>query len=305
MKLGRWVFALIPVLGLSELGAHLYFAWRPPDETQWRQAAPRIASMRKPGDLIVVAPAWAEPAARMVLGDELMPIRDVARPDQSRYATALEISIIGQRSKDTLGWTELEKQAIPKFVLRRLKNPQHQEVLYDFVDHVDGADAAAWLHNVDNQPCNWNEHAPLVAGGLGGHPTFPARRFICPGPQHVFVGVTVVEDQKYLPRRCIMMHAPEHGSIEVQFHDVPLGREIRGHSGMRMVIERELNGAPILLEVFVSGQKVGQDEHVDGQYWKPWSVPLGEWAGKRGEVLFKVSSSNAAFRHMCWEADSR
>jgi hypothetical protein len=305
MKLARWAFVLVPLLGLGELGAHLYFAYRPPNEEQWRQAAPRLAALRKPGDLVVVAPHWAEPAARMVLGDAVMPLRDVARPDESRYPTALEISVVGEHSKLTRGWQELEKHSLPKFEVRRLKNPQYQEVLYDFVDHVNGTDAAAWLHNVDNRTCTWTENAALFAGGLGGAPTFPAQRFVCPGAMHLFVGVTVVEDEQYLPRRCIMMHAPSAGSIEVQFHDVPLGKEIRGHSGMRMIVERELAGAPILLEVFVDGQEVGHDEHVDGQFWKPWSIPLGSFAGKRGEVLFKVSSPHDSQRQMCWEADTR
>ncbi|MBI5536272.1 MAG: hypothetical protein HY898_26355 [Deltaproteobacteria bacterium] len=305
MKLSHLAFVLVPVLGLAELGAHVYFARRPPNEAQWREAAPRITSLRKPGDLVVVGPQWAEPAARMVLGDSMMPVRDVARPDESRYETALEISIAGQRSKYTRTWRELEKHSFGKFVVRRLQNPGYQKVSYDFVDHLNGVDASALLYDTQEHPCSWSDHAQLYAGGLGGPPTFPSTRFVCPAPMHVFAGVTVVEDQDYLPRRCIMMHAPDKGHIEARFRDVPLGNEIRGHSGMRMIVERELAGAPIVLEVFVDGQKIGQDVHLDGEWWKPWRFPLGAFAGKRGEVAFRVSSPRESQRQMCWEADTR
>jgi hypothetical protein len=305
MKLSHMAFLLVPVLGLGELGAHLWFAFRPPNEAQWRQAAPRLTLLRKESDLVVIAPQWAEPAARMVLGDKVMPVRDVARPDESRYATVMEISILGQRSKYTKGWPETQRESVGKFEVRRLQNPGFRPVIYDFVDHLNGADAAAVVHDAQDQPCTWSERAQLFAGGLGGAPTFPAARFVCPAPMHVFAGVTVVEDQDYLPRRCIMMHAPDKGYVEARYRDVPLGSEIRGHSGMRMIIERELAGAPIVLEVYVDGQKVGQDVHDDGQFWKAWRIELGSWAGKRGEVAFRVSSPREAQRQMCWEADTR
>jgi len=306
MKWSHLAFVLVPVIGLAELGAHFWFAKRPPDEGQWKAAAQKLASHRKDGDLVIVAPQWAEPAARHVLGDGVMPVRDVARPDESRYATAMEISIVGGRSKHTRGWRELERHDEGKFVVRRLENPAWQKVLYDFVEHVNGADASAVLTGAQERPCIWADNAPPYSGGLGGPPSFPTSRFVCAGaPSHLFVGVTVIEDQDYLPRRCIMMHAPDKGALEATFRDVPLGQEIRGHSGMRMIIERELSGAPIALEVFVDGEKIGEDVHRDGEFWKPWRMALGAHAGKRASVTFKVSSPREAQRQMCWEADTR
>ena len=214
MRFARFAFAAIPLAALIELGAHLYFAWRAPTQAQWQAAAPQIAPLRKPADLVVVGPQWAEPIARMVLGDSVMPLRDVARPDESRYATAMEVSILGQRSKYVRGWQELERHKIGKFVVRRLQNPGVQKVLYDFVDHVEPSSTTALLHDGPERPCPWSDHAQTYAGLLGGPPTFPSRRFVCPGASQLFVGVTVVEDQDYLPRRCIMMHAPMTGWIE-------------------------------------------------------------------------------------------
>jgi hypothetical protein len=304
-RLGALGLLLVPVLGLLELGAHLGLARRPPTEAQWRAAREPILATRKAGDLVVVAPGWAEPIARMVLGDEAMPAKDVARADESGYATALEVSILGQRSAFTRGWPELERRKQGKFELRRLKNPHHRPVLYDFVDELGPAAASVAMHDAQDQPCPWSERAAVIAGGLGGHPTFPARRFVCPGSSEMFAGVTIVEDQAYLPRRCIMMQTPARGWVEARFRDVPLGTEIRGHSGMRWLIERDGLHAPILLEVLVDGVKVGQEVHEDGQGWKGWRVPTGDRAGQRAEVAFRVSSANPAFRQMCWEASVR
>ncbi len=305
MKFARWAFAVVPLVALLELGAHLYFAVRPPTEAQWRAAAPRLAALRRPHDLVVIAPQWAEPVARMVLGDDVMPVSDVARPDETRYATAMEISILGERSKYTKGWPQIDRQTVGKFVVRHLQNPQPATILYDFVEHVDPSAATALLRDGSEKPCPWSDHAGTFSGGLGGPPAFPSHRFVCPAPLHVFVGVTIVEDQTYLPRRCIMMHVPMNGSIEARFRDVPLGAQIHGHSGMRMIVERESNGTPILLEVFVDGAKVGEDTHVDGEFWKSWTIPTPGYEGKRGEVMFRVSSAHESQRQMCWEADTR
>lgn len=305
MKLARYAVAAVLVVALGELALHLWFAYRPPNEAQWRAARAQLVAIHKPGDLVVVGPQWAEPIARMVLGDEYMSVRDVARPDETRYAAAMEISILGQHSKYVDGWRQLERHRIGKFEARRLENPHAEKVLYDFVDHIGPSDVTALLHDEQDKPCAWSDSAAPFAGGLGGPPAFPERRFVCPAPLHVFVGVTVVDDESYMPRRCIMMHAPANGYVEARFRDVPLGQVIRGHSGMRMMVERELSGTPISLEVFVDGQKVGEDVHVDGDGWKAWRILLGARAGQRGEVTFRVSSSREAQRQMCWEADAR
>ncbi len=264
-----------------------------------------MSAARHPEDLVIVAPRWAEPVARQVLGDHVMPLRDVARPDESRYATALEISILGQRDLATRTWSELERRTVGKFELRRLGNPDPAHVGYDFVDHLEPGSASVSLVDGAPKDCPWNAKAAPFAGGLGGAPAFPSTRFVCPAAMHLFAGVTVVEDQEYRPRRCVMMHAPDRGYVQAVFRNVPLGKEIRGHTGLRWIIERDLNGAPMTLEVLVGGEKLGDDVHLDGQGWKFWRFALGKHAGLREDVTFRVSSPSASRRQMCWEADSR
>ncbi len=301
----RIALLAIPLLGLAELAGHFWFAARPPAFDDWRGVVAAAREVKQEGDLVVIAPPWADPAARRALGDELMPLRDVARPDVTRYAHAVEISILGERAAELTGWREESRRTEGKFLLRRLANPAPARVVYDFTDHarppfadVRGTDPAV--------TCTWNARAQVVAGGLGGHPTFPAERFECPGGVYFNVGATVIADEEFRPRRCLWSHPFARGEIVTRFHRVPLGQVIRGHAGMYWIIEREKKGAPVTLTVRVDGEAVGSVVHRDGDGWAPFEIPLGARAGARAATVeFAVSSPNNRDRHFCFEADTR
>ena len=89
-----WRFAAlaVPVLGLVELGAHFFFARRAPELEEWRAVREPVAELKREGDVVVVAPEWAQPNARWALGDDLMPVRDLGRPDETAYPRAIEIN---------------------------------------------------------------------------------------------------------------------------------------------------------------------------------------------------------------------
>jgi hypothetical protein len=303
--LRRYVFLAIPLLGLIELVAHLWSSRRSPPFDAWFEVTSAVREIKRQGDLVVIAPPWADPAARRALGDELMPLRDVARPDVTRYAHAIEVSILGARAEELSGFREIERRKQGQFLIRRLENPAPAKVVYDFVDHV--RPPSVDVRGTDPPlACLWSSRAQVVAGGLGGHPTFPAERFECPGGVFFNVGVTVIADEEFRPRRCIWSHPFARGEIVTRFHDVPLGRVIRGHSGMYWIIERENRGAPISLTVRVDGEPVGTVIHNDGDGWAPFELPLGAHEGAQAaEVEFAVSSPNYRDRHFCFEADTR
>ena len=301
----RWVLLAVPLLGVVELAGQQWAAHRAPPFEAWVEIEAPIRALEQPGDLVVIAPDWAEPPARRVLGDTLMPLRDVARPDETRYAHAIEVSILGERAPELRGWTEESRREQGKFVIRRVTNPAPQAVIYDFVDHARPGEADV-RGTEPAMTCVWNEHAPIAAGGLGGHPTFPPRRFECPSGVFFFVGVTVIADEEFRPRRCLWSHPPLVGEIVTRFHDVPLGQVIRGHGGLTWMTERERKGAPVTLTVRVDGDTVGSFTHVDGEGWRGFEMPLGAHAGQRAkEVELAVSSSNYKDRHFCFEADTR
>ena len=305
MKLARAALLCVPALGVLELGLHLYFARRAPAFDAWASVKPAVSELKRDGDLVVIAPGWSDPLARAALGDELMPIRDVARPDTSRYEGAVEVSILGQHDAEIGGWREESRRDVGQFLVRRLANPAPARVVFDFTDHAHPpiADVRGTEPEV---ACIWNANARIEAGGLGGHPTFPPQRFECPGGVFFNVGVTVIADQDFRPRRCLWSHPLPRGEIVTRFTGVPLGAVIRGHGGMYWIIERERKGAPITLAVRVDGDTVGETTHRDGDGWSAFEFPLGAHAGAAvADVEFAVRTPNYAHRHFCFEADTR
>lgn len=109
---------------------------RAPTEAEWEKLQPVVAEVRRGAELVVPAPYWADPLARHAFGDALMPLRDVARPDESGYAHAHEIGILGERTPELAGWRESERRDVGRFRIRRLENPNPARVLFDFVESL-------------------------------------------------------------------------------------------------------------------------------------------------------------------------
>ncbi len=301
----RYAFLPVPLLGLAELAAHLWLAARPPSFDAWKEIVPTVREARHEGDLLVVAPAWADPAARRAFGDDLMPLADVGRPDVTRYAHALEVGILGEHSPELSGWREEGRWTLGKFLLRRLANPSPAHVVYDFVDHARPPFAEVTGTN-PQVTCTWNSKAHVSAAGTFGHPAWPHERFECPGGEFFNVGITVIADEEFRPRRCLWSHPFARGEIVTRFHHVPLGRTIRGHGGIYWIVEREKRGAPVTLTVRVDGDTVGKVVHKDGDGWALFEMDLGAHAGEAdAEVEMAVSSPANHDRHFCFEADTR
>lgn len=297
------LWLLVPLAGLAELGGYFYFSRRAPRVEEWSSLREPVAALRKSGELVVVAPGWADPLARQALGDALMPLADVARPDETRYARAIEISAMGARAPELAGWRTVSDTKHGRFTLRTLENPAHEPVSFDFVDHLRPEHAGAFE---GDKPCVWNANAPVSSGGLGGNPTFPARRFMCPAGEWFFAGVTVIDDHReYRPRRCIWAHPPPGAPLRLKFERVPLGKKIRGYGGLPWLLFRDSVGAaPIELEVRVAGTSIGTYSHRDELGFAPFDFDTGR-AGETHDVEIEVRSSVARDRHFCFQADTR
>ncbi len=303
--LARYGALLLALAGLAELLAHFYFSQRAPRQPEYDGLVAAVDGLRGAGELVVVAPAWAEPMVRKALGDERMPLSDLGRPDVDGYAAAVEISILGQEAGELSGWQEQQQQSHGRFRLRRLTNPTPRPVKLDFVTAL-SPQTRVFMSRAPSKPCRWWPKAPLRAGGLGGHPTFPAQRFVCPGSAFLNVGVTVIADQDFRPRRCLWAHPPASGALVIRYPKVDLAETIVGHGGMYWIIERTRKGAPVELLVKVDGELVGRATHADGDGWSPFSFALGQHAGKRGaSVSFSISSPDYRHRHFCFEARTR
>jgi len=73
-----------------------------PDDAAWKDAAAAVRAGHQPGDLIVFAPAWADPVGRMHLGD-LIAIDDAARMDAAKYGRIWEVAIRDAHAPDVAG----------------------------------------------------------------------------------------------------------------------------------------------------------------------------------------------------------
>jgi hypothetical protein len=290
-------FALVAA-GIVELVLHFYFAQRHPRFEDYQV----LASIDFDADALVVAPRWAEPMVRRALGHEL-PMRAVAAPDLTAASRAMAIEVAGHRADELAAWRERRRERRGAFTVRWLERPGAARTSLDFVDAL-GPSAEVWLSGPPQTRCFWREDAPALTGGLGGHVAFGRRRFVCPGSPLLNVGVTVIADQDFRPRRCLWAHPPAHGALVVRFPHARLAERIVGHSGMYWMIERERSGAPVELAVAVDGQQIGRIVHRDGDGWAPFELPLGEHANQSGSVSFTVSSDDWSARHFCFEARS-
>jgi hypothetical protein len=305
---GRWrapLVVAVALLGLSELGFHVYFSRSAPSLEEWGAVQPLVSELAGPGTLIVVAPEWAEPNARFALGSKLMPLAHVARPDESSFERALEVAILGESTAALGGWRLEGERRAQKFSLRSWTNPNPARVLYDFLAHIEpNALSVEVQREAGPEPCPYGTGA-VSNGDLAGHPTFPRRRFSCPGAEWSFVGVTVIEDQNYRPRQCVWAHPSNRGTLALRFSDVPLGTAIVGYGGLPYFFEREWRGTPIELEVLVAGQALGTWKHADGEGWKRFEFSTEAFSGQRQPVEFRVRSRQTRSRQFCFQASAR
>ena len=204
MRHTRFLWLLVPLAGLAELGLFAYDARRAPRVSEWQALRAKVAQLKGPKDLLVVAPEWADPIARYAFGEELMPIANEARADDSAYARALEVATLGKSAPQLQSWKVSDERAVGRFQLRVRENPKPELILFSFLDNA----RPPWLSVTagdsgdSERACVYTEHATPSAGGLHGHLAFPRERYNC-GGEEFFVGVTILDDQQYRPRRCL------------------------------------------------------------------------------------------------------
>lgn len=300
-----WLYALLPLAAVVELVAGVRGRSVAPDDAAYDELLPVVAPLYRDGDLVVVAPRWAEPHVRRALGDDFFPLAAVARSDSARFSRAIEISLLGEEAPDLVGFREVERREAGELRVRVLENAATEPVIFDFVEHLEPRYASAFGTDPEVR-CAWSDTARVASGGLGGTPTFPAKRFVCQDDFYLNVSATIIADEKFLPRRCIYAHPTATGARVIRFDKVPLGQRIVGHSGMYWMIERSKLGAPVDLEVRVDGDSIGTVTHTDGEGWKRFELDLGAHAhAEEATVELVISTKRYEHRHFCFQADTR
>lgn len=298
----RYLWLTVPGLGLVELCLHAWFAVRFPRIEEWRELRGAVLAEKRAGEPLVVAPEWAEPLAREAFGDRAFPLAELARADDAGEPGVLEVSALGARYEPTRGFRVVSEERHGRFTLRRLQNPAPVHVRYRFLDHVKPAELGVVLvHGGEELACPFTDHAFATAGGLHGEVAFPRERFACPDPERTFVGVTVIDDQNYAPRRCIWAAPPPGGVLRLTFAGVPLGSTLRGFGGLSYFLFRDSTAPSVTLDVASLGMRVGSYTHRDAWGWHAFTLPTVSLAGRSAAVELSISAPDEATdRHFCF-----
>ena len=299
-----YLILIVPAVGLLEFGAHLVQIHSGPRDDDWRAAKTFIESQVKPDDLVAVAPRWAEPLAGMHLGPELLTMDRAARPDESRFPRALEVNMRGAHLPAFAGWAREGEQRFGDLAVTTWRNPSPAHVIVDLVAALGPQTAAVSYVDGDREAaCPYGRGSP-ISGGLGFGPTIPAERFDCRG-RGMVVGVTIVADLDYHPRRCIYAPAPSRGALRIRFSNVRFGTVLHGFHGLDAEAERHRQGADVTLKISAGDTWTSSVIHRDGEGWKAFELGTDELAGKTEDLIFEVASPGGEGRKYCFTADTR
>jgi hypothetical protein len=297
----RLLWLLLPGLGAAELAAHVWLAARAPREAEWRELARAVLSEKRPGEPVVVAPAWAEPFAREAFGDRAFPLDELARSDDAAFPRLLEVSALGARYEPARSWRVVSQAEHGRFTLRVLENPAPLRVRYRFIEHVNPRElSVALVRGAQVFPCEYSEHAPVAAGGLHGEVAFPRERFLCGGGPASFVGVTIIDDQQYEPRRCIWAAPPPGFTLRLTFSRVPLGSALRGFGGLSYFLFRDSHAAPVTLDATSEGVRLGSYVHQDAWGFHPFRLATAAHAGRTADVELALHAGETPQRDFCF-----
>jgi hypothetical protein len=299
-----WAFVLVPLVGLVELTAHEKQTHGAVPDRDWAEAREMVKGIAKPDDLVVFAPRWVDPIGREIFGPAIATLGREARPDETRFPRAIEVSIRGGRTPALDGWREVVEQRAGAVTVRTLENPAPVTLVDDLLRHDDPGGMQVFRVDAGReQECPFS-HGGVQSGGLGFGPAVPGDKFACPGGS--FVGVSVMPDLDYWPRRCF--YAPPSGgsaTLRIRFTGVAFGRALHGHHGLYVEAERNKDGAPVTLVFHVGDTEIGRAVHNDGEGWKPFEFSTEPYAGQKADLVADISSPNGHRRMYCFEADTR
>jgi hypothetical protein len=289
---------MLRVSRLLELALHQYFAERAPRFQDYAELAPVLLALKRAGTPVVVAPHWAEPLVRQA-APAAFPIGELARADDSGFASFLEVSLLGQSAAELSAFPVLQTRQVGPFRISLRQNPRPEPVSFDFVTAVESGDVEVFVE-VDQQltECPRVEHARASTGGLHGHVAYPRVRHECGGGR--FVGVTLVEDQAYHPHRCILAEPPDGGSFVLRFTSVPASRRLLGFAGFSYFLERDVTADEVELHVDEGGAELGQYRVSGARGWSrfeltrgpggPVEVHVRRLLRKAGDVCFALEA---------------
>jgi hypothetical protein len=293
-------------LALAELAAHEFFRRSAPDERDWALLEPTVKTLYRPGTWVTVVPEWADPLLRFQLGDGYFPLDTMARSDDDGLERAIVVSFLGQESHELWRWELKHREVVGPFTVKVFENPHPEHAKVRLIEHVSPPALEVFDgHPGDPKVCFFTNRARISTGGLGGDPTLPASRYVCPSGERYGVAVTTIDDERFRPRRCIWAHPSPSGPLTLIFHDIPLGKKIVGHAGLPWLISRDGVGTPIEITARLDGERLGRHVVVDQKGYErfEWDTHLHD--NQQADLELVISTERAENRRLCFTMETR
>lgn len=303
----KYLWLAIPVFGLAELGASVYFSRRFPELDEWRALQAEVRALKQAKDLVVTAPEWAEPLARNAFGDSLMPIADVARPDESSYPRAIEVSALGEVNPLIASWPVIAEQRLGKFRLRTRTNPGFKPARFVLTDHAEPPDLSASERSESGEttPCRYGMRPPSSASGLLARPASPRQRFSCGPAEADYVGTTIIDDQHYRARRCLWANPAAGGLLTLNFANVPIYDQLYGYIGFPYFRFRDHGWPPVTVSFAIDGIPLGTHTHLPESGWQPFQLATVQFRGSSHELRMEIRAADSRELELCFYAATR
>lgn len=98
------------------------------------------------------------------------------------------------------------------------------------------------------------------------------------------MGVTVIEDQSYRPRRCVLVDPVARGQIVLRFNAVPLTKRLVGFAGFSYFLHRDVAGKQVQLSVREGERELGQHGAEPAAGWARFELARSDVAGAAIEI---------------------
>lgn len=310
-RVPRWAspwWTILVLLALAEAAALGVRVLRVAPPSDWQRASLSVRERLREGDVVAVAPHWANPLLRLELGDR-MPSSMVGRSDLAAYDRLWVFSVRGARAPEAPVRAPDLREHYGRVLLERYDFAP-TAVTLDLVDALPRAEVDI-TERSKTRLCRWQaRNTKPVRGGLGHGPAAPAQRFVCdPKRSWLWVGATVLEDLDLRARRCVWQHPVGKQPVGVTYRDVHLGTHMVLHGGLYYRHERDGKGAPVYLRVTVDGREVARFRHSDGDGFARYEVDTlagrPEDAPARGDVRIEVTTDRPHHRSFCWSGSIR
>ena len=268
---------------------YVHLALSRPSLADYERATAYIRARFQAGDLVDVAPFWAE-RVREYLGD--LPVagfRHLETEDLTRYRRVWLFSLFGAEhgAHQALAARTrlLDEQRFERIDVRLYRVLEHEPVRYDFRQGI--ASAHAWITaGGDRRRCDaWD-----------GNRWWLSRAAYCAGRETLEIGEE--------PRAVVSVRPRREQGVRLEFDEVPLGRVLEIAGGVPLAAQAH-GGASVELTVEVDGRAVMRASYPPRAGFFRKRVDTSGFAARTHRVTFTANTDDEGPRPLGFEALAR